>query len=86
MDSKKEPAAELEEDIEYQIILSLFEEYVNEISECSEAERAEEDKIVARFAESEGATVNSPYAMIFRGFWAGVGKGLDLANRMTGNT
>lgn len=86
MDSKKEPSAELEEDIDYQIVRSLFEEYANEMAECSEAERAEERKVVARFAESEGVTAESPYAMIFMGFWAGVGKGLELADRMSGNT
>lgn len=86
MDSKKEPSAELEKDIDYQIVRSLFEEYANEMAESSDEERAEERKVLARFAESEGVPTQSPYAMLFMGFWAGVGKGLELADRMPGNT
>lgn len=64
------------------IIYCLFKEYVDEMDKQTEAERAEELETVAHFAEIEGAKANSPYAMLFLGFRAGVGKGLDFAARM----
>lgn len=71
-----------EKDFYNGIIYSLFEEAVKELDKQTEAERAEEQKVLARFAELEGVKEKSPYTMLFAGFRYGVAKGLDLAARM----
>lgn len=70
-----------EKDIYNGVIYSLFEEFADELSKQTEAEKAEELRELARFAEIEGVKINSPYYMLFMGFRAGVAKGLEFVAR-----
>ena len=48
----------------------------------TEAERAGYNAVLDRFAELEGVQKKSPYVMMYAGFYLGVGKGIDLVQRM----
>lgn len=67
------------------IIYSLYEEAIDELGKQTEAERADYNAVLDRFAEIEGVQKKSPYVMMYAGFRAGVAKGLDLAARMERN-
>lgn len=64
------------------IIYSLYEEAIDELGEQTEAERADYNAVLDRFAELEGVQKKSPYVMMYAGFYLGVGKGLELVRRM----
>lgn len=64
------------------IIYSLYEEAIDELDKQTEAERADYNAVLDRFAELEGAQKKSPYVMMYAGFYLGVGKGIDLVRRM----
>lgn len=86
LNSSTPPTAEAvtdeEKDIINGIIYSLYEEAIDELGKQTEAERAGYNAVLDRFAELEGVQKKSPYAMMYAGFYLGVGKGIDLVRRM----
>lgn len=71
-----------EKDIINGIIYGLYEEAIDELDKQTEAERADYNAVLDRFAELEGAQKKSPYVMMYAGFYLGAVKGLDLVRRM----
>ena len=60
----------------------MYEEAIDEMDKQTEAERADYNAVLDRFAQLEGVQKKSPYVMMYAGFYLGVGKGLDLVRRM----
>ena len=62
--AEPETIAEDEKDLYNGIIYSLFREWVEELSDQTEAEKAEYNAVLDRFAELEGVQRKSTYVMI----------------------
>lgn len=69
-----------EEDIANQILYGLWEEWIAEAISIG-TEPPKETAAIANFAKITGCTIHSPLAMLFRGFRAGVVKGMELQTR-----
>lgn len=68
------------------VVYSLYEEAVDELFKQSEAEKAEYNELLARFAKREGVKKESPYVMMYAGFYMGIGKGLEFVARLENMT
>lgn len=64
------------------LIYGLFGEAVDELDKRTEAEIADYNAVLDRFAEIEGVAKKSPFVMMYAGFYLGVEKGIDLVQRM----
>lgn len=64
------------------ILYCLFNEWIDEIEEASETEKQEVQEVMKHFAKIEGVKRESPLAMMFIGFGAGVTKGIELVTRI----
>lgn len=64
------------------IIYRLFDEFLDELASQTEAEKKENQEALAHFAKLNGVSEKSTYALIFWGFRGGVGKGIDLSERL----
>ncbi len=70
-----------EEDIENRILYGLWNEWIAEAISIGK-EPPEETAAIAHFAKITGCTIHGPLAMLFRGFRAGVDKGIEFCERM----
>lgn len=65
------------------IVYCLYEEYIEQVlMDESNPDHAEGKRVQKRFAELAGVAEGSPLAIGYVFFWAGVGKGLELATRI----
>lgn len=64
------------------IVYSLYKEAIDELDKQTEADKADFNVVLDRFAEIEGSQKKSPYVMMYAGFYLGVCKGIDLVRRM----
>lgn len=80
--AEPETMPEEERELYNGIIYSLFEEWIDEIGTATEAEKREEQEVMIRFATINGVKRESPFTLMLMGFRAGIGKGLELVQRM----
>lgn len=64
------------------IVYALYEQYIDSLSDESNEDNAEGLRVRARFAELTGVGEKSPLAISYLFFWAGVGKGIELATKL----
>ena len=65
------------------IVYCLYEEYREQVMmDESNPDNAEGKRVQRRFAELAGVAETSPLAIGYVFFWAGVGKGVELATRI----
>ncbi len=68
-----------QEDIKNRVIDMLLEEWVDTLMSVKSPE---EEKAISDFAKTVGCTLSSPFAMMYRGFRAGVTKGFEFCERI----
>ena len=81
-ETEPETMPEEERELYNGIVYSLFEEWIDDMRTATETEKRREQEVMTRFATINGAKRESPFAIMFMGFRAGIGKGLELAQRM----
>ena len=80
--TEREPGDFTQEDYNA-IVYALYEEFTEQVlKDESNPDYAEGKRVQKRFAELEGVAESSPLAIGYVFFWAGVGKGLELASRI----
>ena len=83
-----EDAADIEalsgKDLAAALALQLWDEFLDETETRSEDEREESRRIMKMFSDIYGAGEKSRAAFMFAGFYEGIGKGLELAQRLFG--
>ena len=81
-ETEPETMSEEERELYNGIVYSLFEEWIDDLGTATETEKRREQEVITRFATINGAKRESPFAIMFMGFRAGIGKGLELVQRM----
>lgn len=81
-ETEPETMPEEERELYNGIIHSLFEEWIDDIGTATETEKRREQEVMTRFATINGVKRETPFAIMFMGFRAGIGKGLELVQRM----
>ena len=81
-ETEPETMSEEERELYNGIVYSLFEEWIDDMGTATETEKRREQEVITRFATINGAKRESPFAIMFMGFRAGIGKGLELVQRM----
>ena len=81
-ETEPETMPEEERELYNGIIYSLFEEWIDDMGTATETEKRREQEVMTRFATINGVKRESHFAIMFMGFRAGIGKGLELVQRM----
>ena len=66
------------------LVYSLYLQWVDDLGGKTAADKEEARRVQARFAELEGIDRESPAALAYSFFWAGVGKGIEAFTKITG--
>jgi len=66
------------------LVYSMYVQWAGELEDKTAEDVEEARRVQARFAELEGVAEDSPLAIGFSFFWAGVGKGIETFTKITG--
>ena len=64
------------------LVYGLWEQLIDEMANPGNPDRQEGLRVKKRFSELEGVKEDSPLAIGYFFFWAGVGKGIELVTRL----
>ena len=66
------------------LVYALYEQYLDGLEDKDNEDNAEGLRVKARYAEINGVDEDSPAAIAYLFFWAGVGKGIETATKIMG--
>ncbi len=66
------------------LVWGLFEQWTAALKTATAEDVEEARRVKARYAELEGVPEDSPAALAYSFFWAGVGKGIEVFSKITG--
>ena len=81
-ETEPETMPEEERELDNGITYALFEEWIDDLGTATETVKRREQEVMTRFATINGVKRESPFAIMFMVFRAGIGKGLELVQRM----
>jgi len=64
------------------LVWSLYLRWADELKDATSEDREEALRVKARYAELENVDPDSPAALAYSFFWAGVGKGIEVFSKM----
>ena len=66
------------------LVWGLYNQWLDDTKTASEGDKAEARRVKDHFAEIMGISTDSPAALAYSFFWAGVGKGIEVFSTITG--